>query len=251
MTVAKVALGEALFADPVLSADGSMACATCHDPARAFSAETERPSGITGELMLRNAPSLLNVGYRPLLGWANPSVDSLEQQALTPLFGEEPMELGNGGAEDALLTRLDGAYGDEFDAVFGEPPTVGSLVRALGAYQRSLLSLDSPWDRDPGDASLLEVCVDCHAGEHLGGEGFEDPGTWDPASDDAGLAEFSGDEADNGLFRVPSLRDVADTGPWLHDGSAATLRDAVERHQRGRPDDVDAVLELLPLLSRE
>lgn len=248
MTVAKVALGEALFADPILSADGSMACASCHEPARAFSADVARPAGITGEPMLRNAPSLLNVGYRPLLGWANPSVDSLEQQALTPLFGDLPVELGNADGEDALRGRLADAYGPEFEDVFGEPPTVGALVRALAAYQRSLVSLDSPWDRGEGDAAVLAICEDCHAGPHLGGEGYEDPGTWDPTSDDAGLAEFTGDPSDNGLFRVPSLRDVTATGPWLHDGTASTLRDAIERHQRGRPDEIEPVLEVLELL---
>lgn len=271
-TPEKVQLGRQLFFDTRLSATGRHACASCHEPARAFTDGRARATGALGHELRRNAMPLANGAWSPGYNWASPEVSSLEQQLLTPLLGRHPPELGMGGREAELVARLeaDAALRAAFTRAFpGEPAPVSidNLARALAAWQRSLVSANSPFDRllfaDDRDAldasarrgmalfySARTGCAECHSGILLGGpvRSARDPaprafyantglydvdgrGGYPPA--DQGLKELTGREEDNGRFRVPSLRDVALTAPYMHDGSIATLAAVIDHYDRG------------------
>ena len=157
MSAAKVALGRHLFYDRRLSRDGSMACASCHEQARAFTDGKAVSKGVTGEFGTRSAMSLANVAYLPVLTWQNPQLKSLEVQSLIPLFGEHPVEMGLAGREQQLFAMLqaDPVYGGLFARAFPDEARQGdaalyslaTLTRALASFQRTLLSLGSPYDR--------------------------------------------------------------------------------------------------------
>lgn len=189
MSDAKVELGRRLFFDRRLSADESQSCASCHEPARAFSDGRTTPSGIRGDRHPRNAPSLANVGYLPVLTWANPLISRLEHQALIPLFGETPVEMGMAGRESELRARLAAhpTYREMFAAAFPEANGIidlGTITKALAAFQRTLISADSPYDRYRygGDGGAISAsarrgealffserleCFHCHGGVNL------------------------------------------------------------------------------------
>lgn len=271
MTAQKVELGRHLFYDARLSADGTVACVSCHIQERAFTDGRALPVGINGTQGIRNAPGLANTGYLPLLTWANPHMKSLEFQSLMPLFGDNPDEMGNNGREAQLFARLnaDPYYKDAFATAFPDHPTadLASITRALAAFERSLISVDSPYDRFKywGESTALSdaakrgeqlffdhrfECYHCHSGIHLTDNlqtsrsgfaetGFHNTGLYNidgnggyPAPN-IGLMELTGDPADMGKFRTPSLRNVAVTGPYFHDGSAETLRDALAHYRAG------------------
>jgi cytochrome c peroxidase len=271
MSTAKVELGRHLFYDARLSADGTVACVSCHVQDRAFTDGREVPIGINGTLGIRNAPGLANIGYLPLLTWANPHMDSLEFQALMPLFGDNPDEMGNNGQEAALFARLaaDTYYQTAFAAAFPDRPApdLFTVTRALAAFQRSLISVNSAYDRFKywGEKDALSEaakrgeqlffdhrfeCYHCHSGIHFtenlqtsrsafAETGFHNTGLYNidgagayPANN-TGLMELTGDPADMGKFRTPSLRNVALTAPYFHDGSAETLADVLDHYRAG------------------
>ena len=272
MNAAKVELGRPLFYDTALSRKERQSFASCHDQARAFTEPLATSVGSTGEVHPRNAMSLTNVAYLPALTWANPLLDELEEQALVALFGEHPVELGMAGHEALLVEGLaaEPLYQTLFhDAYPGEPDpiTVANVAKALGAFQRTLISHDSPYDRFVygGDESALTAsarrgaelffserleCFHCHGGfnftdavEHGGAistdVAFHNTGLYDldgrgayPA-DNQGLLEITGDRRDMGRFRAPTLRNIELTGPYFHDGSAATLEDALAHYEAG------------------
>lgn len=257
MSAGKVELGRHLFYDARLSADGTVACASCHLQARAFSDGRETAMGIGGTVDGKNAPSLANAGYLPVLTWANPHMTSLESQALVPLFGENPDEMGNAGKEASLFALLaaDPYYAAAFPAAFPDRPApdLFTITRALGAFQRSLISVDSPYDRFKywGEEDALSKaakrgeelffdhrfeCYRCHLGVMFtdnivtsrSGQpevGFHNTGLYDPCPASVpGLVEITGRAEDAGRFRTPSLRNVAVTAPYMHDGSIPDLR---------------------------
>ena len=272
MSLAKVELGRHLFYDARLSADGTVGCVSCHVQERAFTDGRALSVGVFGKMAARNAPGLANVGYNPALTWANPHADTLEFQALFPLFGTEPVEMGMAGREEELFARLsaDGYYQQAFQDAFPDRDgaiDLFTITRALGAFQRSLISVDSPYDRYKygGDATAMSAaalrgeqlffdhrfeCYHCHLGVmftdnlqtarspfvetafhnnglyNIGGTGAYPPGA-------QGLAEFTERDADIGRFRTPSLRNVAVTAPYMHDGSIATLREVIEHYAAG------------------
>jgi cytochrome c peroxidase len=268
MSEAKVALGRRLFYDRRLSGNGTQSCGSCHLQALAFTDGRAVSTGSTGQPHRRSAMALANVAYARTLTWANSLLGTLESQALVPMLGENPVELGSPGD---LLTRLlaDPAYPALFAAAFpgkAGPWDVLDVVRAIAAFERTLVSGDSPYDRFArGDPSALSAaaqrglalfrsdrlrCAACHSGFAFM-EGAPPPGAppaavpyrntglYDedglgayPASD-TGLADLTGDPADMGKFRVPSLRNVAVTAPYMHDGSVATLGDAVDAYAAG------------------
>lgn len=157
MSKGKVELGRHLFYDKRLSADGSMSCATCHLQGRAFTDGRSVSPGITGELGGRSAMSLVNVAYLPVLTWMNPLLDTLEIQALIPLFGEHPVEMGMAGREQEIFSMFqsDPRYPDLFERAFPKEASLGpealyslsTLTAALASFERSLLSFDSSYDR--------------------------------------------------------------------------------------------------------
>lgn len=239
----RVALGERLFFDPELSLDRSVSCGSCHLPDLAFSDGRARSLGVEGREGLRNAPSLLNVAYRRTFFWDGGAL-FLESQALVPLEDHREMDLPVDDALDRLRQHPEypALFAEAFD---GEGPSVRTLTYALAAYQRTLVSAPTAFDRflagEPGaladDAragvALFEThCQSCHAGPLLTSEGFENNGT-SVTDDDPGRARITFSDADRGTFRVPSLRAVARTAPYFHDGRFATLEAVVDHYDRG------------------
>jgi cytochrome c peroxidase len=152
MSERKVLLGRRLFYDTRLSANGTTACATCHRQQLAFTDGRPRAVGATGEVHPRGAMTLVNAAYASRLTWANHLLDRLEVQALTPLFGDKPVEMGMAGRESQIeqLIRSDVYYSEAFPAAFpadADPFSILNTVRALAAFARSIVSFDSPYDR--------------------------------------------------------------------------------------------------------
>ena len=152
MSAAKVELGRHLFYDKRLSLNQKQSCASCHQQSRAFTDGRPRAEGSTGHVHPRSSMTLVNVAYVPALGWANPGLTPLEAQALVPMFGDSPVELGMKGREELLIARLKNVpeYQRLFPAAFPDgtnPYTLTSITRALASFQRTILSGDSPYDR--------------------------------------------------------------------------------------------------------
>ncbi len=255
MSDAKVALGRRLFYDADLSRDGTTSCATCHGQHRAFTEGNATHPGVGGAPGRRNVMALANVAYFSPLTWADPTQQSLEEQLLVPLKGTHPVEMGMAGMDQELARRLaeDPCYRQMFLAAF--PDTNGridteTMAKALASFERTLISYDAPYDRfRRGDraaisdaarhgAALFSTlrCVDCHAGPNFTDMRFHAIGLYNedgagayPASDH-GLIEITGKATDEGAIRTPSLRNVALTGPYMHDGSIKSLADAIRRH---------------------
>ena len=270
MSAEKVELGRHLFYDARLSRDGTVACASCHVQDMAFTDGRAVAVGINGTTGAKNAPGLANVGYMPVLTWANPHMDSLEFQALIPLFGENPDEMGSVGQEEAIFAALaaDPFYANAFPAAFPDRPApdLYTVTRALAAFQRSLISVSSPYDRFKrlGEEDVLSdaakrgeqlffdhkfECYHCHSGVHFtdtiqtalmpeGEVGYHNTGLYaDYPASAPGLIEITGRPQDAGRFRTPSLRNVAVTAPYMHDGSIPDLRGVIEHYaSAGRAD---------------
>lgn len=272
ISATKVELGRRLFYDKRLSGNGTYACASCHDPKKAFTDGLGQAVGSTGQIHPRGAMSLVNVGYATSLTWANDLLVPLEKQALVPMFGEEPVELGLVGQEDALLVRLRGEplYAGLFGEAFagqGEPISVDHVVKALATFERTLISGGSTYDRYVygHDANALDEsarrgrdlffserteCFHCHgnfnfadnvshAGTVITEMAFHNTGLYNldglgayPAAS-RGLIDVSGKPQDMGRFKAPTLRNIAVTAPYMHDGSIATLGEVIDHYARG------------------
>ncbi|MGV3623781.1 MAG: MbnH family di-heme enzyme [Archangium sp.] len=260
MTVECVELGRALFFAPKLSRNETQSCSSCHEQARAFSDGKVHPVGSTGSPHRRNAQGLTNVAWAPSLTWANPLLGTLEAQAMIPLFGEDPVELGWAGAEAELLTRLE-PYRSQFETAYPQHGvSVFALTRALACFERTLVSGNAPYDRgelsDDARAGLelfnserLE-CYHCHTGftfsdsvTHAQSGPVERPfhntGLYDVDGQgsypelDTGLFEQTGRAGDMGRFRAPTLRNLGYTAPYMHDGSIATLEEVIDAYAAG------------------
>jgi len=273
MTAGKVALGRYLFYDTRLSRNGTQACATCHEQARAFTDGKPRAVGSTGAIHPRGAMSLVNVAYASSLTWANPSQTRLEDQALVPMFGDHPIELGlepPGAALLAALRQVD-VYQRLLPAAFpgdADPFTIGNVTRALAAFERTIVSARSPYDRyhyDRDDAAISPEakrgeqlffsqplsCFRCHNGfnfsgatdfdGHRGGgtPEYHNTGLYNLAGalsyppENTGVYEVTHRPEDVGRFKAPTLRNIAVTAPYMHDGSIATLGEALEHYAAG------------------
>ena len=272
MSAAKVRLGQHLFHDRRLSADQRVACASCHVQSLGFADGRRTAVGVHGTPARRNSMGLANVGYSPMLTWANPHLSSLEIQSLVPLFGEEPLEMGNGGRERDLFDFLaaDPDYAPMFRDAFPEREgeiDLATITRALAAFQRTLISVDSPYDRYKygGESDALSEsalrgemlffsesaeCYHCHQGFNFtdtlqtsrsgfAESAFHNTGLYDTDGRGAypqgqrGLYEFTNRPEDMGRFRTQSLRNVAVTAPYFHDGSAETLDDVIDHYAAG------------------
>ncbi len=268
MNAAKVELGRRLFYDADLSADGSMACSSCHVQRHGFADSVAVHPGVHGDPGRRNAPGLANVAWLRPLTWGDPRITTLEAQAAVPILGTTPVEMGMHEQEAEIARRLgrDSCYVRMFRDAFPETNgriDMGAVQKALASFERTLVSNQSPWDRwRAGDRTALtppqregarafaRSCATCHSGPDLGDGRFH---AIEPAGADRGLAEISGKPGDNGRFRTPPLRNVALTAPYLHDGSAVTLADAIARHREAtdRLSDADrqAILVFLGTLT--
>jgi cytochrome c peroxidase len=257
----KVALGRALFFDTRLSADQRVACATCHDPARAFTDGRAKSVGVFGRTGTRSAPALINRGYGAAFFWDG-RAPSLEAQVLEPF--DNPDELGIGRDAVAALLASDAGYLRRFEAAFGGSITTRNLGLALASYVRSILSGDSRVDRfTSGDTGALTVeerdglrvfrgkgnCVSCHFGPTFTDERFHNTGVaWRSGGvTDDGRFTASGRPEDRGAFKTPTLREVSRTAPYMHDGSVATLAEVIDFYDRGGIGNPYRDPELRPL----
>lgn len=271
-TPEKAELGRGLFHDTRLSGNGTQSCASCHHQERGFTDDLPRAVGSTGEEHPRRSMALGNVAWARTLNWANPVVTTLEAQALVPLFGDHPIELGMGGREEELLERLraEAWYQERFAAAFpgeSDPFTIGNLVRALASFQRGLISAESPLDRflyggefDAISASArrgMELffserleCFHCHGGFNFSdsvdhqGQAFQGAsfhvnalynidGEGGYPAPNTGVHEVTGRIEDMGRFKAPSLRNVAVRPPYMHDGSVRTLDEVLDHYAAG------------------
>ncbi len=244
LTAAKVELGRQLFSDPILSRTEAVSCASCHEATRFFIDGKPRSIGVEGREGLRNAPSLLNVAYQRLLFWDGGS-QTLESQVLAPLENEAEMDLPLDAVLERLMNHPD--YPTRFVEVFGEGPSIPTLTQAIAAFERTLVSTGSRYDRfQTGDTQALTTleregealffgraqCSTCHSGFLLTNQQFENNGLR-PTEADSGRARITLNPQDVGRFKVPSLRNVAWTAPYMHDGRFATLEAVVAHYDAG------------------
>jgi cytochrome c peroxidase len=242
MTTAKVELGRHLFYDMRMSVNGKASCATCHKQELAFSDGQPVGVGATGEKHERGSMSLVNIAYSTALTWKDPEMTALEKQALVPMMGDHPVELGLREGDKFLPSvRTDTKYKVLFAQAFPEdkdPFTTTNVTKALASFERSIISARSPYDRYhyyredsaiSDSAKRGEVvffsqnrsCFRCHGGFNFAGEGQE--------------AEFHNTAVSAGpdKFKAPTLRNIAVTGPYMHDGSMATLDAVIDHYAAG------------------
>jgi cytochrome c peroxidase len=270
----KVDLGKQLFHDPRLSRNGNMSCASCHDLDRGGADDRPRSVGGDGNLLDYNAPTVFNAGDNFRLNWRG-NYRTFEEQNEAVLLDPRLMS----AAWPELLARLraDSGYQGKFEALYASPPQREHVLDSLAAFQRSLVTPDAPFDRylrGEREAIAPEAergyrlfkdygCTACHQGVNVGGNLFQQFGVFhNPfakrttiSEPDLGRFTVTGKASDRHVFRVPSLRNVAVTAPYFHDGSAASLAEAVEtmaRSQLGRElsgEDIDLIVRFLGTLT--
>ena len=271
MSEAKVELGRRLFYDKRLSGNGTMSCASCHHQARAFTDGRALAVGSTGELTHRNAQGLANSAWHATYNWANPAIVSLEQQMLIPLLGDDPVEMGvNDSNRQEILNRLrtEPLYMTLFNQVFTadeNPVSMANVIKAIAAFQRSLVSTNSRYDRYLQGAETFSLseergrvlffgekaeCHHCHGSfnfndqvvhkksrvlelsfHNTGLYSLDASGAYPPSN--RGVFDMTARPEDMGAFRAPGLRNVEVTGPYMHDGSFQTLEEVVEHYSQG------------------
>jgi len=291
LTRAKVELGRQLYFDPRLSRDGTVSCASCHDPEYGYAFPAQYAIGVDAQEGRRNSPTAANRLLSDAQFWDG-RADSLEAQAIGPMAN--PTEMGSSHTAVVDLLRRVAGYRLQFERVFGDGVTIENAGRALASFERALVSGPSPWDRHkrlaafeaqlgddpeslyPEERERYEQlklaaaaqplpaaaergaelffgdrtgCTLCHAGATFSDEAYHNLGVGlealadlragEPVPDDVaasidwGRFDVTGDEADRGAFKTPTLRNVAQTAPYLHDGSLATLEEVVALYVRG------------------
>lgn len=248
----KIELGRRLFYDADLSINGTMACATCHEARRGFTDGNATHPGATDQPGRRNVPGLANVAAFHNLTWANNQLAGLEQQAMVPLTGTDPVEMGMGGQEPELMRRLSAnpCYAKLFAVVFPDRPADGlrfgfaEVTSAIASFERTFISFRAEYDKAAasgtdladGEAQAGKTlffaeagCSACHGAPLFSDDQFH---RVENAPSERGLAALSGLAEDTGLFRTPSLRNASLTAPYWHDGSAKTPEAAIRRHQQ-------------------
>lgn len=260
LTAEKIALGKQLYFDPRISSDNTISCASCHDPKKGWSNADATAVGVDGQRGGRSAPTIINSAYQQFQFWDG-RAGSLEEQALGPIAN--PIEM-NLPIEEAVkrLAAIEG-YAKQFQAVFGEPVNAENLAKAIAAFERTVLSGNAPYDRfKAGQADALSTqaqagmklffgkanCSGCHVGANFTDNGFHNVGvSIDKAEPDVGREAISKVAGDRGSFKTPSLREIAKTAPYMHDGSLATLEDLVEYYNKGATPNAHLDEEIFPL----
>jgi cytochrome c peroxidase len=259
-------LGRRLFFETELSADRSVSCASCHAPERHFADGEALSVGVAGRRTLRNAPSLVNRGFGESFMWDG-RVPTLEEQVLMPVVNELEMDL----PLEEMVARLEvhPEYPALFAAAFDDGVTEANAARALAQYVRRLVLGDSAVDRfRAGEYDQLSSeervglwvfeskgrCWRCHAGANFTDERFHNTGVGVvEGRPEQGRAAVTGRATDRGAFKTPTLRGVARTAPYMHDGSLATLADVVAFYRRGggANPELDPLVVPLELSDRE
>jgi cytochrome c peroxidase len=251
MTVEKVALGRLLYFDKRLSIDDTISCATCHAPESAFAEAKKTSVGVHGQVGARNAPTVINRVFSTVQFWDG-RAPSLEEQAKGPVVNPIEMAMPSHDFIVEKISKIEG-YKPLFQRAFGSDAiTINHVAKAIAAFERTVLSGSSPYDKfESGDqAALSEVakrgfdvfenkaaCRKCHSGFNFTDEKFHNLGVgWDPKEKrlkDEGRFAVTKNEQDKGAFKTPTLREIAKTAPYMHDGGLATLEEVVELYNKG------------------
>lgn len=257
---AKIALGKQLYFDPRMSQDSTISCASCHDPKKGWSNGEAVATGVGGLKGGRSSPTIINSAYGRMQFWDGRARD-LEEQALGPI--QNPIEMTM--TLDEVVERLNQieGYKQQFQDVFGTDVTSEGIALAIAAYERTVLSGDAPYDRfKAGDDNALSEsalrglklftgkahCTACHSGPNFTDNGFHNLGvSINKPEPDLGREAISGLLGDRGAFKTPTLREIARTAPYMHDGSLATLEDVIEHYDRGGTPNPQLDEEIFPL----
>jgi cytochrome c peroxidase len=245
-TAEKISLGKQLYFDKRLSKDSTVSCASCHAPEKGFSNGERFATGVGGAKGGRSAPSVINAAYYRQQFWDGRAA-SLEEQALGPIANPIEMALS---IEDAIgrLNEIAG-YKSQFQKVFGSDATPSALAKAIASYERTVISGNAPFDKfKAGDKSALSEaaergrklffgkanCAACHAGSNFSDNSYHNIGIgMDAKKPDVGRVAVSKLGGDTGAFKTPTLREIARTAPYMHDGSLKTLEEVVEHYAKG------------------
>lgn len=266
MTQAKVELGFRLWFEPRLSANNRMTCGTCHHHMKGFSNDEPNAAGVTGTRGNRNVPTIYAAAYSSHQFWDG-RAKTLEEQALGPI--ENPIEMGTTLPEVVRKLEAHPYYPQKFREAFGTGVTADGIAKAIATFERALTVGPSPYDRylagDQGALTAQQIrgeqvfkdrgrCTECHTGPNLTDGAFHNLGVgFDGPAPDLGRFAVTKDPADTGRFKTPTLRNVAQTGPYMHDGSLATLQDVVDFYNRGgnENDHLDQKLKPIHLMPEE
>lgn len=248
MSDEKISLGNLLYFDPRLSKDRTISCASCHNPFHGFADPAPASKGVGGKLGGRNSPTVINRLFSSEQFWDG-RAESLEAQAHGPLVNPVEMAMPSHKEVVARVRQIKG-YAPLFQKAFGDATIdMPRIAKAIAAYERTVVSGNSPFDRyQAGDRDAMSAsavrgmelfngkarCVACHAGFNFTDENYRNIGVgMDRAKPDLGRYEVTKKESDKGKFKTPTLRNVAQTAPYMHDGSEATLMAVVEFYDRG------------------
>lgn len=240
-TLTREALGRLLFEDNLLSADRSISCASCHLPAFAFGDTSAVSLGVNGQKGTRNTPPITNMAFRSSFFWDGRAA-TLEEQVLRPI--ENPVEMALPLSEAIARLRANARYIGYFQTLYGRAPDTTALADALAAFIRTLETGDTPFDRwMQGDKQAMSAeavrgrtifmkkgkCFDCHFGPDFTGDEFRNIGLFNGQDlNDIGRFAITKDSADLGRFKVPGLRNVAVSAPYMHHGGFRTLREVID-----------------------
>lgn len=265
----KADLGKKLFSEKLLSKDSSISCASCHKPDFAFADTVAFSTGIYGKLTSRNTPSVLNMKNRPYYFWDGRAV-TLEEQALMPI--ENPDEMGLPIKEAIKRLNQSAAYKRLFKKIFKQNPNEKNLGAAFAAFEQTLETVDSKFDDWSNNISELSVeeergrelfvgnkakCFDCHSMEDFTDDRFKNIGLFNGKElADAGRYEITKNETDKGKFKTPGLRNIAVTGPYMHDGRFKTLEQVVSYYNTpfmfvDDPVNIDSALQKPLMLTQQ
>lgn len=264
---AKIQLGRQLYFDGRLSSDGTISCASCHDPVHAWADTTSVSEGVAHQQGTRNSPSIINAAYVIPQFWDGRAL-RLEKQAVGPV--QNPIEM------DLTVAQLEGrlraipGYVDQFKAVFGAAPNIEDLAKAIASFERTIVADDTPYDAYlRGDKSGMSEsavrgmelfegkagCAKCHSGPAFSDSGYHNLGVGYSGGKykDVGRYDVTKDPKDMGKFLTQRLRNVALTPPYMHDGSVATLEAVIDFYDRGGTPNpnLDTDVRPLNLTSRE
>ena len=244
---AKIALGRQLFFDKRLSLDGSVSCASCHDPRKAFTDQRAKSIGIKGQLSERNAPSLLNAAFLKTAMF-DAHLQTLELQVIVPI--QEPVEMGHNMKNLIKQLRQIPEYQAAAQAIFGRDFDAWVLTRSISAFERSLLSMNAPFDQFmAGDKKALSkeqqagwklfseklYCTKCHPAPYFTTFEAANNGLYKSyeGKTDQGRFRIHHDSSEIGTFKIPSLRNLPLTFPYMHDGSLQTIEEVLAHYQKG------------------
>jgi len=252
----KIALGKQLYFDPRLSVDNTVSCATCHDPKKGWSNGEAVATGVGGKKGGRSAPSVLNTAYYTIQFWDGRAA-TLEAQALGPI--QNPIEMNM--ELDKVVEKLNAipGYKEQFQKVFGTDVTSDGIAKAIAAFERTVLSGDAPYDNfKAGDKTALSEaaqrgmklffgkanCSACHSGPNFSDSAYHNIGYDSP---DEGRFTISKIQGDTGAMKTPTLRDIARTAPYFHNGETKTLEAVVSHYNKGGNNNPFQDEEVFPL----